>query len=235
MTEMTEMGNQLHHKAMSRSLRCAVLLELLNMKEQLPVDVTMAFTVQRHVGNRGAYSAAAALDGGIAISLDLCPGDTVGDDLPHLGKGPVVPSMDQKAIFDPELTEKLAAAARACGIPIQRWAKAECDGDGGVFQRSGNGFSAAALYCPGNILRSPRCWRIASIIPPLKLCLCVSLTAPVQARAPAHASRLPTSGRAPASRPRSPAQAGAARRCSGSHTSPCGPPLSLTPWWTSAV
>ena len=68
MPEMTEMGNQLHHKAMSRSLSCAVLLELLNMKEQLPVDVTMAFTVQRHVGNRGAYSAAAALDGGIAIS-----------------------------------------------------------------------------------------------------------------------------------------------------------------------
>lgn len=155
MPEMTEMGNQLHHKAMSRSLSCAVLLELLNMKEQLPVDVTMAFTVQRHVGNRGAYSAAAALDDGIAISLDLCPGDTVGDDLPHLGKGPVVPSMDQKAIFDPELTEKLAAAARACGIPIQRWAKAECDGDGGVFQRSGKGFSAAALYCPAKYTDAP--------------------------------------------------------------------------------
>ena len=79
----------------------------------------------------------------------------MGDDLPHLGKGPVVPSMDQKAIFDPELTEKLAAAARACGIPIQRWAKAECDGDGGVFQRSGNGFSAAALYCPAKYTDAP--------------------------------------------------------------------------------
>lgn len=153
--DMRVMGNQLYSKAMSRNLSSAVLLELMVMKHQLPVDVTFAFTVQRHVGNRGAYSAAAALDGGIAITLDLCPGDTVGEALPCLGKGPVVPSMDQKAIFDPELTEKITVSARACGIPVQRWAEVQCGSDGGVFQRSGKGFSTAALFCPAKYTDAP--------------------------------------------------------------------------------
>lgn len=42
-------------KALDDRVGCAILLELL--KEELPMDVTFAFTVQEEVGTRGAFAA----------------------------------------------------------------------------------------------------------------------------------------------------------------------------------
>ena len=139
-----ELGNRILGKAMGRSVSCGVLLELMN--RELPVDVTMAFTVQHQVGCRGAYGVGAEQQDGVCVALDLCPVTSEQEKLPKLGKGPVIPRMDKNAMFDVQLTKKLISAAG--NTPVQRIARAETAGDGGVIQRSGSGKRVAALYCP---------------------------------------------------------------------------------------
>lgn len=128
-------------KAMGRSVGCGALLCL--MERELPVDVTFVFTTQRQVGSRGAMAAAARLQPGVSITLELCPGD--GEKQPKLGEGPVLPTVDKSAIYDRDLINLLKEAAPGT---IQPWASVETGGDGGVFQRSGGGAKTAAVCCP---------------------------------------------------------------------------------------
>lgn len=144
-----ELGaNALLAKAMGRSVGCSVLLSL--MAEDLPMDVTFVFTTQRQVGSRGAMAAAARIRPGVAISVELCPGD--GEKQPKLGSGPVLPTVDKSAIYDRDLTAMLKNAAPR---NIQPWASVETDGDGSVFQRSGGGAKTAAVCCPAKYLSGP--------------------------------------------------------------------------------
>ena len=145
------LGDKVLGKAMSRSVGCAVLMKL--MERELPVDVTMAFTVQHQVGCRGAYGAGAVQQDGICVVLDLCPAVSEQEKLPKLGMGPVIPRMDKNAMFDAQLTKTLILAAK--DISVQRIARAEIAGDGGALQRSGNGKRVAALYCPVAYEKAP--------------------------------------------------------------------------------
>ena len=80
-------------KAIDDRLGCAIMLELL--KEELPMDVTFAFTTQEEVGTRGAFGAAFSVSPEIALVLET----TTAADLPGIedhrkvcapGKGPVI-------------------------------------------------------------------------------------------------------------------------------------------------
>lgn len=135
-------------KAMGRSVGCGALLTL--MERELPVDVTFVFTTQRQVGSRGALAAAARVQPGVSISLELCPGD--GEKQPKLGMGPVLPTVDKSAIYDRDLINLLKDAAPNA---IQPWASVEAGGDGGAFQRSGGGAKTAAVCCPARYLDAP--------------------------------------------------------------------------------
>lgn len=140
-------------KAMSRSISCGILLEL--MKRPLPVDATFVFTVQRHVGNRGAYGAAGANGKGSCIIVDICSGSSCGDELPLLGKGAVLARMDEKAMFDLHITKQLTAAAHASDVMYQPWGKIETNSDCGIFQQATEGRNAAAIFCPAKMIDSP--------------------------------------------------------------------------------
>lgn len=144
------LGECILGKAMGRSVSCGVLMKL--MERELPVDVTMAFTVQHQVGCRGAYGVGAGYEGNYVV-LDACPGTSGEGVLPKLGMGPVIPRMDKNAMFDRKLTQKLLAAAN--NIPVQSVARTEVVGDGGMIQQSGHGNRVAALYCPAAYEKAP--------------------------------------------------------------------------------
>ena len=145
------LGDKVLGKAMSRSASCAVLMQL--MERELPVDVTMAFTVQHQVGCRGAYGVGAEQQDGVCVVLDICPVASEQEKLPKLGMGPVIPRTDKNAMFDAQLTKALISAAK--DIPVQRIARGETAGDGGAIQRSGSGKRVAALYCPAAYEKAP--------------------------------------------------------------------------------
>ena len=111
----------LKSKAIDDRVGCAILLELL--KEDLPLDVTFAFTAQEEVGTRGAFGAAFSVTPEIALVLET----TTAADLPEIegarrvcapGKGPVISYMDGGTIYDRELFETLRSLAEERNIPL---------------------------------------------------------------------------------------------------------------------
>ena len=102
--EPEELGEgMLKAKAIDDRIGCAIMLSLL--KEELPMDVTFAFTAQEEVGTRGAFAAAFSVKPDIALVLET----TTAADLPGVedhrkvcapGKGPVISYMDGATIYD---------------------------------------------------------------------------------------------------------------------------------------
>ena len=105
--EPEEFGDGLFKaRAIDDRVGCAVMLKLL--EEDLPLDVTFAFTAQEEVGTRGAFGAAFSVTPEIALVLET----TTAADLPGVeacrrvcypGRGPVISYMDGGTIYDREI------------------------------------------------------------------------------------------------------------------------------------
>ena len=146
-------------KAIAGRAGCGILLGLL--KQELPVDVWFAFTVQKELGSKGAFGAAYTLRPDVALVLD-----GAGANLPHqegkaqdpvLGGGPVIALMDRGTVYDRELSRMLQEAAETKGIPCQT--QARCDGhtDAHAIQTSLGGSRVCGLSVPIRSLHTPAC------------------------------------------------------------------------------
>lgn len=145
-------------KAIDDRLGCAIMLELL--KEELPLDVTFAFTTQEEVGTRGAFGAAFSVAPELALVLET----TTAADLPGIenhrrvcapGKGPVISYMDGSTIYDRELFETLRRLAEANEIPWQTKEYIAGGNDSRTIQRSRAGVRVAAMSAAVRYLHAP--------------------------------------------------------------------------------
>lgn len=145
-------------KAIDDRVGCAVMLKLL--EEELPMDVTFAFTAQEEVGTRGAFGAAFSVSPEIALVLET----TTAADLPDVeahrkvcapGKGPVISYMDGSTIYDRGLFEDLRRLAQEHGIPWQTKEYIAGGNDARTIQRSKSGVRAAALSAAVRYLHAP--------------------------------------------------------------------------------
>jgi len=145
-------------RAIDDRVGCAVMLKLL--EEDLPLDVTFAFTVQEEVGTRGAFGAAFSVRPEIALVLET----TTAADLPGVegvnrvcapGRGPVISYMDGGAIYDRELFRTLCRLAGDSGIPWQVKERIAGGNDARTIQRTGAGVRVAALSAPVRYLHAP--------------------------------------------------------------------------------
>ena len=147
-------------KAIDDRVGCAVMLELL--KEDLPLDVTFAFTAQEEVGTRGAFGAAFSVTPEIALVLET----TTAADLPDVedhrkvcapGKGPVISYMDGGTIYDRGLFEQITRLADAHGIPWQTKTMLSGGTDAQAIQRTREGCRVAAISAAVRYIHSPSC------------------------------------------------------------------------------
>ena len=145
-------------KAIDDRVGCAVMLELL--KEDLPLDVTFAFTAQEEVGTRGAFGAAFSVTPEVALVLET----TTAADLPGVedhrkvcapGKGPVLSYMDGGTIYDRELFETLRDLAEDNHIPWQTKEYIAGGNDARTIQRSKKGVRVAAMSAAVRYLHAP--------------------------------------------------------------------------------
>ena len=145
-------------KAIDDRVGCAVMLKLL--QEELPLDVTLAFTAQEEVGTRGAFGAAFSVEPEIALVLET----TTAADLPGVedhrkvcapGKGPVISYMDGSTIYDRELFEGLRRLAQDNGIPWQTKEYIAGGNDARTIQRSKAGVRVAAMSAAVRYLHAP--------------------------------------------------------------------------------
>ena len=157
--EPEELGDGLlKAKAIDDRVGCAILLELL--KEELPLDVTFAFTAQEEVGTRGAFGAAFSVTPEVALVLET----TTAADLPGVegarrvcapGKGPVISYMDGGTIYDRSLFETLRRLAEERQIPWQVKEYIAGGNDARTIQRSKAGVRVAALSAAVRYLHAP--------------------------------------------------------------------------------
>lgn len=145
-------------KAIDDRLGCAIMLELL--KEELPMDVTFAFTAQEEVGTRGAFGAAFSVSPEIALVLET----TTAADLPGIeahrkvcapGKGPVISFMDGSTIYDRQLFETLRRLAEENNIPWQTKEYIAGGNDSRTIQRTKAGVRVAAMSAAVRYLHAP--------------------------------------------------------------------------------
>ena len=145
-------------KAIDDRVGCAVMLELL--KEELPLDVTFAFTVQEEVGTRGAFGAAFSVEPDVALVLET----TTAADLPGVegarrvcapGKGPVISYMDGGTIYDRALFSTLCRLAEEHGVPWQTKSYIAGGSDARTIQRSRAGVRVAAISAAVRYLHAP--------------------------------------------------------------------------------
>ena len=145
-------------RAIDDRIGCAIMLELL--KEELPLDVTFAFTAQEEVGTRGAFGAAFSVTPQIALVLEM----TTAADLPGVdshrrvcapGKGPVISYMDGSTIYDRGLFEDLRRLAEDNGIPWQTKEYIAGGNDARTIQRTKQGVRVAAMSAATRYLHAP--------------------------------------------------------------------------------
>lgn len=151
-------GGLLKARAIDDRVGCAVMLELL--KEELPLDVTFAFTAQEEVGTRGAFGAAFSVTPEIALVLET----TTAADLPGVedhrrvcapGNGPVISYMDGATIYDRALFELLRDLAEEHEIPWQTKEYIAGGNDARTIQRTKTGVRVAAMSAAVRYLHAP--------------------------------------------------------------------------------
>lgn len=145
-------------RAIDDRIGCAIMLELL--KEELPLDVTFAFTAQEEVGTRGAFGAAFSVTPQVALVLET----TTAADLPGVdshrrvcapGKGPVISYMDGSTIYDRGLFEDLRRLAEDNGIPWQTKEYIAGGNDARTIQCTKQGVRVAAMSAATRYLHAP--------------------------------------------------------------------------------
>ena len=157
--EPEELGSGLFKaRAIDDRVGCAVMLKLL--EEDLPLDVTFAFTAQEEVGTRGAFGAAFSVTPEIALVLET----TTAADLPGVedhrrvcapGRGPVISYMDGSTIYDRALFETLRRLAEDNRIPWQTKEYIAGGNDARTIQRTKAGVRVAAISAAVRYLHAP--------------------------------------------------------------------------------
>ena len=159
-TKFVELGNTVKGKAFDDRAGCAALIEVL--KEDYPLELHAAFTVQEEVGLRGARVAAYAVEPNVAFVLE----GTVCDDLPKkrdvspttkLGGGPAITIMDRTFIADRRLVDLLVESAEENNIPYQFKQPAVGGTDAGAIHLTKEGVPSAAVAVPCRYIHSPAC------------------------------------------------------------------------------
>ena len=145
-------------KAIDDRVGCAIMMELL--KEELPLDVTFAFTAQEEVGTRGAFGAAISVTPAVALVLETTTAANLPDIEEHRkvcapGAGPVISYMDGGTIYDRGLFETLRNLAEENHIPWQTKEYIAGGNDARTIQRTKKGVRVAAMSAAVRYLHAP--------------------------------------------------------------------------------
>ncbi len=146
-------------KALDNRVGCCVIAELL--KEELPLSVYAAFTVQEEVGLRGAGVAAYKVKPDLALVVETTTAADVADNEEHLhattlGKGPALTLMDSSFMSHKKVLDFMIRTAEERGIPYQFRRFTAAGTDAGRISLAGSGVPAGVISTPCRYLHSPR-------------------------------------------------------------------------------
>lgn len=144
-----ENGYSVKGRALSDRVGCALLIHMMQ-QEDWEYDTVFAFQVQAGSGMSGACTSAYLAQPQAAVVVD----STAAADVPgvereyqvcQLGRGPVIPFMDHKTIYDKSYTDAAFAEAHQAGISCQ-WKEGTAGStDAGAVHVSRGGVRTAAV------------------------------------------------------------------------------------------
>lgn len=145
-------------KAFDDRIGCAVLLEVLKEKYDLPLYGV--FTVSEEIGLRGAGIAAYKIEPDIGIALEGTLAHDVSDMDDHLvssvlRKGPVLTYLDLSVISDKKLVALAAQSAEANNIPYQYRNVMAGGNDSGKINQTKAGVPTIEIAVPTRYVHSP--------------------------------------------------------------------------------
>ncbi|MBN1146972.1 MAG: M20/M25/M40 family metallo-hydrolase [Anaerolineales bacterium] len=156
-----ELGNRLVSRALDNRIGVAVLIEALRQMEQQgkssPYEISLVFSVQAQVGERGAAAAAFGVhpDLGLAINVTECTDTPKGLKNVSLGKGPAIRVRDQTMLSDPRLVQWMLETAEQAGLPYQLEIQEHSSSDARAMQFSRSGVPVGCLSIPCRYTHSP--------------------------------------------------------------------------------
>ena len=138
-------------KALDDRLGCAIMVHLL--REELPLDVMFAFTVQEEIGLRGGAAVGFNLHPDIALILEgsSCADLPSTDDCRRqvrVGQGPVISCMDALTVYDRRLFEGCRKLAQDAHLPWQMRVSLGSSSDAGMIKTQRGGVRVAEIAVP---------------------------------------------------------------------------------------
>jgi len=145
-------------KAFDDRIGSSVLVSLVERRP--PVPLTAVWTVQEEVGLRGATAAARRVRPDVAIALEGTfstegPGLTPEEQVPAIGRGPVITIQDRSLMAHERLVALLRETARRARIPVQYKRPGLGGTDAGRISLSGTGVPSAVVSVPCRYIHAP--------------------------------------------------------------------------------
>ncbi|HEU4335047.1 MAG TPA: M42 family peptidase [Candidatus Eisenbacteria bacterium] len=145
-------------KAFDDRVGCAVLASLVTRRP--PVPVTAVWSVQEELGLRGAAAAGRRVQPDVAIILEgtACgemPGAGAEEQVPYMGRGPVITVLDRSLIANERLVSLLDRTAARRKIPTQRKRPGVGGTDAGRISLAGAGVASAVVSVPCRYIHAP--------------------------------------------------------------------------------
>jgi len=152
------MGSRLVSPHMDNHISALVLLAALRRLEPAKNDLYFVFTVQEELGQRGAKTAAFAIDPDYGIAVDVTIADE--PDSKHMGSsilggGAAIKVMDASVICHPQVVEKLSQLAKDADIPYQRDIITAGGTDAGAIHVSRMGVLTGGISIPCRYIHTP--------------------------------------------------------------------------------
>lgn len=157
-TKAFRLGNNICGKAIDGRAGCACLIEL--MKHEYDDDIYFVFTAQREVGMRGAFASVYDIKADAALVIEGTEtADMYGvkdsEKSAELGKGVCISLVDEKAILNPQLTEKLKAALEKAKVDVQIKRRTDNLSDTGAVQQVMGGRITVSVALPVRYAHTP--------------------------------------------------------------------------------
>lgn len=155
-------NNMVRGKAFDDRTGCNVLIQIMRLLKEKPVNDTILFNfaVQEEIGGRGAITGAFTLKPTIAIAIENTTAADVPDIKDHvipafIGKGPAITIADISVICSPKVNERLIKNAELAKVPYQMKKPLYGGTDAGKIHISREGVPSSVVSVPCRYIHSP--------------------------------------------------------------------------------
>jgi len=158
-SQFIKQGSKIFGKAFDDRVGCYMLLELLKLSKDLPINIIGIFSIQEEVGLRGARALSHIIEADYAIALECTaaadtPGVPEHDYSTRLRGGPALTIADKASISHPKFLRAVIDIAQRNDIPYQFKERMVGGTDASMYQYVRLGIPSITISVPSRYIHS---------------------------------------------------------------------------------